>query len=234
MAGHPWLPNGPAGLVRDDFIAWNWYRFSSFALRSFGWAPFAAWSILGTPEFVFFWALGLVDRCVLVALGSFRRRSGVACCRNDFTTQWRCCVEDLVNPGVHVFVSIFSGAPKRQASNYCPQPPPPPPLHRRLVVSQERIECEFSDVSQERRAIRENPAVIPKLGAFFVHDDRGGGGGRGSGGMARAGKQQRRRDGEDGSGEEGGEEEEVGVGVGRWRADTLPSPKKKSAGVERR
>lgn len=83
---------------------------------------------------------------------------------------------------------------------------------------------------QERRAIRENPAVIPKIGAFFVHDDRSGGSsGRKSAG---GGKQQQRQAGGGDGGEESHEEEEE-VGLGRWRADALPSTKKKTGGEQR-
>ncbi|CAM9825267.1 unnamed protein product, partial [Laminaria digitata] len=64
----------------------------------------------------------------------------------------------------------------------------------------------------ERKAIRENPAVIPKLGAFFVHDDRSGA----AGGAA----------GQETEEQEGAEEESTG----RWRADAVPSVKKKSSG----
>lgn len=83
---------------------------------------------------------------------------------------------------------------------------------------------------QERRAIRENPAVIPKIGAFFVHDDRSGGAsGRKSVG---GGKQQQQQQGGGGdAGEESPEEEEVGLG--RWRADALPSAKKYNGGEQR-
>lgn len=80
--------------------------------------------------------------------------------------------------------------------------------------------------SQERRAIRENPAVIPKLGAFFVHDDRsGGGGGAGSKGGAGGG------DGAEGVPQQEEEVEEEAT-LGRWRADALTTTKKKTAGEQ--
>lgn len=75
--------------------------------------------------------------------------------------------------------------------------------------------------------------MIPKLGAFFVHDDRSGGVG------ASGGKQRRRRQGggEAGDGKEGfsdeEEEEEEDASVGRWRADTLPSTKNKTGSEQR-
>ena len=82
---------------------------------------------------------------------------------------------------------------------------------------------------QERRAIRENPAVIPKIGAFFVHDDRSGGA---SGRKSAGGGNQQQQKGRGGDGaEESPEEEEVGLG--RWRADALPSAKKKAGGEQR-
>lgn len=87
--------------------------------------------------------------------------------------------------------------------------------------------CLLLTVSQERRAIRQNPAVIPKLGAFFVHDDRSGG----SGGKTGAGKQGGRGEGGDGPPEEEEEGEEEAT-LGRWRADALTTTKKKTGGEQ--
>ncbi|CAM9613024.1 unnamed protein product, partial [Scytosiphon promiscuus] len=83
--------------------------------------------------------------------------------------------------------------------------------------------AEEDAIKQERRAIRENPAVIPKLGAFFVHDDRSGG----AGGKSGAGSG--RGDGAEGAPEEEEEAEEEAT-LGRWRADALATNKKKTGG----
>lgn len=72
--------------------------------------------------------------------------------------------------------------------------------------------------------------MIPKLGAFFVHDDRSGG----PGSKAAGGKLKQQGGGGDGvEGSPQGEGEEEEAGLGRWRADALP-PTKKKTGVEPR
>lgn len=121
-----------------------------------------------------------------------------------------------------------------------PPPPPPPPSYH--TKSADSCTGDFFVTfpsppprltSQERRAIRDNPAVIPKLGEFFVHDDRSS---RGSGNKAARGKQQQQqqqqRGGEDGGAGSSEGDEEEDSGLGRWRADALPLAKKKNSGEQ--
>lgn len=67
--------------------------------------------------------------------------------------------------------------------------------------------------------MRENPAIIPKRGGFFVHDDRSASSvptassTRGVRGVATVGEDQDTAEQEDDD-------------VGRWRADTVPASRK--------
>lgn len=74
--------------------------------------------------------------------------------------------------------------------------------------------------------MRQNPAIIPTRGGFFLHDDRSADAGAPRGGVSRASGGE--GEGWGGEGQEARKDEDRDALVGRWRADDVSLVDEKS------